>query len=204
VIQEQEFRRVGGTAAITVEVRVIAATNRDVTALVREGRFREDLFYRLNVLRLVLPPLRDRREDIPALAEHFLRQYAAGTEIRGFAPETLALLERHAWPGNVRELENVVERAVSLARGPLVVPADLPDEIAGSAQETDFRAAGILETGGELVTLDEMEKRYLQRVLRETGGNKLKAAKILGIDRRTLYRMAERFGLELDEGSDAG
>jgi transcriptional regulator with PAS, ATPase and Fis domain len=204
VMQEQEFRRVGGTVPLKVDVRIIAATNRDLDALVREGRFRDDLFYRLNVLRLVVPPLRERREDIPMLAQHFLQQFGgdAAQPIRGFAQETLVLLERYDWPGNVRELEHVIERAVSLAHGPLVMPSDLPEAIRGAAGETDLQAMGVLDRGGELVTLDELEKRYVLRVLRETGGNKMRAARILGIDRRTLYRMAERFGLELGEDSD--
>ena len=203
VIQEQEFRRVGGTVSIKVDVRVIAATNQDLGVLVKEGRFRDDLFYRLNVLRIVLPPLRDRREDIPMLAYHFLRKYGgtASQPIRGFVPDTMALLHRHDWPGNVRELENVIERAISLAHGPLIVPDDLPAEVRRAGRDGEMPPVGVLESGDGLITLDELEKRYLVRVLKETGGNKMKAAKILGIDRRTLYRMAERFGLELGEES---
>jgi len=201
VIQEQEVRRVGGTAAIKVDVRIIAATNKDLSRMIKEGRFREDLFYRLNVVRIVLPPLRDRKEDIPMLAYHCLQKIAAGDghPIHGFVPETIDLLAGYHWPGNVRELENVIERAVSLAHGPLVLPSDLPEAV---RQAT---VAPPEEDG--LVTLEELEKRYLQKVLRETRGNKMKAARILGIDRRTLYRMAERFGLELQEdgeGADRG
>lgn len=195
VIQEQEVRRVGGTASQKVDVRIIAATNKDLARLVKEGRFREDLFYRLNVVRILLPPLRDRQEDIPMLAHHFLQKFSLGRAqpIRGFVPETMDWLRRYRWPGNVRELENVIERAVSLAHGPLLLPNDLPEAV---------RQAGTAPVQDEgLLTLDEVEKRHLMRVLRETGGNKAKAAKVLGIDRRTLYRMAQRFGLELeDEG----
>nr|MBI3613042.1 sigma-54-dependent Fis family transcriptional regulator [Nitrospirota bacterium] len=204
VLQEQEVRRVGGTAVIRLDCRLIAATNRDLAALVKEGRFREDLFYRLNVVRITLPPLRERREDIPMLAHHFLQQGAGGPThpIRGFLPETMACLQHYAWPGNVRELENVIERVVSLSRGPLVLPSDLPD-VVRQARGDAVAGLGGRATGasGALLTLEEMEKRYLQQVLQETGGNKVQAAKILGIDRRTLYRMAERFGLDLGEGS---
>jgi len=203
VLQEQEVRRVGSTVALRLDCRIIVATNRDMAALVKEGRFREDLFYRLNVVRILLPPLRDRREDIPMLAHHFLQQCSGGDSpaIRGFLPETMACLQRYGWPGNVRELENVIERVVSLSRGPLVLPSDLPEAVrqigAGSTVGSAGDTAG---QSGALPTLEEMEKRYLQQVLQETGGNKVQAAKILGIDRRTLYRMAERFGLELGEG----
>jgi DNA-binding NtrC family response regulator len=199
VIQEQEVRRVGGTVPLKVDVRIIAATNKDLEKLVKESRFREDLYYRLNVVRIVLPPLRERKEDIPMLAYHCLQKIGAGSRrvIHGFVPDTIELLQRYHWPGNVRELENVIERAVSLAHGPLLLPTDLPDTIR--------HAPSTPTDDNELLTLDELEKRYLQKVLRETGGNKVKAARILGIDRRTLYRMAERFGLELqDDIPEAG
>jgi DNA-binding NtrC family response regulator len=197
VIQEQEVRRVGSTASVKVDVRIIAATNRDLAQLVKNGKFRDDLFYRLNVVRIVLPPLRERREDIPMLAHHFLQKVSSanGLPVRGFVPETMALLERYHWPGNVRELENVIERTVSLVPGPLIMPDDLPEEV---------RKADAPPVGGDeaLLTLEEVEKRHLHRVLRATGGNKVRAAKILGIDRRTLYRMAERFGIDLGEGDE--
>ncbi|MDE3224605.1 MAG: sigma-54-dependent Fis family transcriptional regulator [Nitrospirota bacterium] len=204
VLQEQEVRRVGGTAVVRLDCRLVGATNQDLATLVKEGRFREDLFYRLNVVRIPLPPLRQRREDIPMLAHHFLQQCAGGQPhpIRGFLPETMACLQQYAWPGNVREIENVIERVVSLSRGPLVLPSDLPEAIrqaqSGSTAGTGGHAPG---ESGAWLTLEEMEKQYLQRVLQETRGNKVQAAKILGIDRRTLYRMAERFGLDLGEGS---
>jgi transcriptional regulator with PAS, ATPase and Fis domain len=167
--------------------------------MVKEGCFREDLFYRLNVVRIALPPLRERREDIPTLAHHFLQKIslASPQTIRGFVPETMELLQRYHWPGNVRELENVIERAVSLAHGPLLLPNDLPEVI------RQARPAPVQEDG--LLTLEELEKRHLMKVLREAGGNKVRAAKILGIDRRTLYRMAQRFGLQLeDDGGESG
>lgn len=200
VIQEQEVRHVGGTVSNKVDVRIIAATNKDLARLVKDGTFREDLFYRLNVVRIVVPPLRERREDIPMLAHHFLQKAGRdhGAAIRGFVPEAMRLLQHYEWPGNVRELENVIERAVSLARGPLILPEDLPETVRCASSDAVTVLPG--ETG-ELVSLEELEKRYLLRVLKETGNNKVRAAKLLGIDRRTLYRMAERFAIDLgDDG----
>lgn len=202
VLQEQEVRRVGGTASTNVDVRIIAATNRDLSQLVKEGKFREDLFYRLNVVRIVMPPLRERQEDIPMLAHHFLQKFSSenGQMIRGFIPDTMALLRRYHWPGNVRELENVIERAVSLTHGPLILPDDLPNPVRQTPSNS-LAPAALPGQDGDLISLDELEKQYLVRVLKECSHNKLRAAKILGIDRRTLYRMAERFGLDLgDEG----
>lgn len=202
VIQEQEVRRVGGTASTKVDVRIIAATNRDLSQLVKEGKFREDLFYRLNVVRIVMPPLRERREDIPMLAHHFLQKVSSenGQVIRGFIPATMAILQSYHWPGNVRELENVIERAVSLTHGPLILPDDLPDPVRQAPSDL-LASAALPGRDGALVSLDELEKQYLIRVLRECNHNKVRAAKILGIDRRTLYRMAERFGLDLGDDS---
>jgi two-component system, NtrC family, response regulator AtoC len=203
VMQDHEVRRVGGTASIKVDVRIIAATNRDLEQFVKDGKFRDDLFYRLNVVRITLPPLKERQEDIPMLAHHFLQKCAAGatTAVRGFHPDTLESLKRYRWPGNVRELENAIERAVSLSHGPLLTPDDLPAAIRQASNPTDQKP-DIPETAESVyLTLEEVEKRHLMRVLKETKGNKVKAAKILGIDRRTLYRMAERFGLDL--GPDA-
>jgi len=206
VIQEQEVRRVGGTGSIKVDVRIVAATNRNLASLVKEGRFREDLLYRLIVVRIGLLRVRERREVIAMLAHHFLQKFSGGTtsQITGFVPDALELLQRYHWPGNVRELENAIERAVSLSHGPLVLPDDLPDTIrnagAMSCDDTVGKGSGKEEA---LLTLDEVQKRHLMRVLRETGGNKARAAKILGIDRRTLYRMAERFGLEMGEEGES-
>ncbi len=206
VIQEQEVRRVGGTTSRRVDVRIIAATNRDLARQVKEGRFREDLYYRLNVVRIVLPPLRDRREDIPMLANHFLRKFSVSNQVAAsFVPETMSLLQGYPWPGNVRELENVVERAISLAHGPLIMPSDLPESLrTATILSLDERGTRRDSQDSAMLTLDEVDKRHLVRVLRETGGNKVKAAKIMGIDRRTLYRMAERFGIDLgDEPGEA-
>jgi transcriptional regulator with PAS, ATPase and Fis domain len=203
VMQDHEVRRVGGTHSIKVDVRIIAATNRDLEQFVKEGKFRDDLFYRLNVVRITLPSLTERQEDIPMLAHYFLQKCATGTTtpVRGFHPDTMELLNRYRWPGNVRELENAIERAVSLSHGPLLTPDDLPAAIRQAPIYADAKPESPDATEPVCLTLEEVEKRHLVRVLKETKGNKVKASKILGIDRRTLYRMAERFGLDLgDEG----
>lgn len=205
VMQDQEVRRVGGTTSTRVDVRIIAATNRDLEQLVKEGKFRNDLFYRLKVVPITLPSLAERREDIPMLVHHFLQKCAAGTEhaVCGVLPETMALLTDYRWPGNVRELENVIERAVSLSHGPVLTPEDLPKVIRqGALTETETRYPLTNPHDEVSLTLEEVEKRHLIRVLKETNRNKVKAAKILGIDRRTLYRMAERFGLDLGEEAE--
>jgi DNA-binding NtrC family response regulator len=206
VMQDQEVRRVGGTNSIKVDVRMIAATNRDLEQLVKEGKFRDDLFYRLNVVRITLPSLKEREEDIPMLAHHFLHKCAGGatTAVRGFHPDTMECLQRYRWPGNVRELENAIERAVSLSHGPLLTPDDLPAQIRQAPAPAAHRPDMPDTAESVYLTLEEVEKRHLVRVLKETKGNKVKAAKILGIDRRTLYRMAERFGLDLGPDAEGG
>jgi DNA-binding NtrC family response regulator len=190
-LQERVVRRVGGNAPIPVDVRFIAATNRDLRKAVDEGRFREDLYFRLDVVTMSVPPLRERPEDVPLLAQHFLSKYATSTgkAIRGFARETLALLERHAWPGNVRELEHAVERAVALSSSELLLPDDFPPGL---------RAPGPrgLTLPRPHMTLDEVKRWYIEQVLVETGGNKVRAADILGVDRRTLYRSLDRLTVE--------
>jgi DNA-binding NtrC family response regulator len=205
VMQDQEVRRVGGTGSVKVDVRIIAATNRDLELLVKEGKFRDDLFYRLKVVPIKLPALVERREDIPMLVHHFLQKCAAGATptVRGVLPETMALLTQYRWPGNVRELENAIERAVSLSHGPLLTPDDLPESVRQESMDGIQGRVPHGDLAGDAnLTLEEVEKRHLMLVLKETRGNKVKAAKILGIDRRTLYRMAERFGLDLGEEGD--
>ncbi len=204
VMQDQEVRRVGGTTSTKVDVRIIAATNRDLEQLVKEGKFRDDLYYRLKVVPITLPSLADRKDDIPMLVHHFLHKCAAGAAhaVRGVLPETLELLQQYRWPGNVRELENAIERAVSLSHGPLLTPEDLPEGIREGAESIEEKQPGKDQTDEGALSLEEVEKRHLIRVLKETKGNKVKAAKILGIDRRTLYRMAERFGLELGDEAE--
>jgi two-component system response regulator HydG len=186
VLQEGEFERVGGTRTLRVDVRIVAATNQDLATLVRERRFREDLYYRLNVITVTAPPLRERREDVPVLAEHFLRVYAAKnnrTLDEGFSEDALRRLEGYSWPGNVRELENVVERAVVLARGRRVEVEDLPDSVAGATPLPE--GALTIKIGTPLA---EVEQRMLEETLRATKGNKTLTAKILGIDPKTVFR----------------
>jgi DNA-binding NtrC family response regulator len=196
-LESGEIRPVGGTAAHHVDVRVIAATNRDLERAATEGRFRQDLYYRLNVIRIRIPALRERVEDIPLLVDHFLRTAARrsgrGAQLSGAAVDAL---RAYVWPGNVRELENTLERLVLALPDGTIDVDDLPQPLrrAGPALEERLFA--------DLPTLDEIEKRYLRHVLVAVGGNRSRAADVLGIDRRTLYRMAERFGLELDEKTD--
>lgn len=183
-LQEGEFDRLGATAPTRVDVRVIAATNRDLEEEMRAGSFREDLYYRLNVVNLQIPPLRDRREDIPLLAEHFLDRYRTKNrrEIHGLSREALGGLSAYSWPGNVRELENVVERAVVLDRDGVIDTDDLPDHISETPHEQ--RSLSIpLGT-----SLDEIERRVIHETLRMTDGDKKLAAKLLGIATRTIYR----------------
>jgi DNA-binding NtrC family response regulator len=195
-LQERVIRRVGGRENIEVDVRVIAATNQDIAEAVRKGEFREDLYYRLNVVNLYLPELRERREDIPLLIDHFLQRYAAANhqEPRRFSPEALRLLLSYAWPGNVRELQNAVEHALTIGIEPELTIADLPPQISGLVS-----AGSAPEPVDAGRTLAEVERRHIFRILEETGGNHVRAAEILGIDRRTLYRKLERYKVPADQ-----
>ncbi|MCC6544673.1 MAG: sigma-54-dependent Fis family transcriptional regulator [Nitrospirae bacterium] len=198
MIQEKEIRRVGSTEPVYVNVRIVAATNQPLDRKVKEGGFREDLLYRLKVVTITLPPLRERREDIPLLAGYFLKKYTAeaGKDVSGFSPQAMDLLCRYSWSGNVRELQHTIERAVVLTTNTVILPDDLPEQVRyNSYPEDDLPPF-------KLMPLDELEKLYLMRVLKETGGNKSEAAKILGVDRRTLYRMAERHRLNLTDKED--
>ena len=188
VLEEKEFTRVGGNELIKVDVRVISATNRDIKKAVAKGQFREDLYYRLNVVTIELPPLRERREDIPLLAQHFLKEFALENqkEIAGFSPEATDFLLRYEWPGNVRELENAIERAVILAKDSHIEVADLPQE---SLTMTHSVPSG--------KDLGEVEKNHILNILNETGGNYSEAARILGISRMTLYNKAKAYGLNV-------
>ena len=189
VLQEQEVKPVGGTETIPVDVRIVAATHRDLAELVSSGRFREDLYYRLHVVGLRVPPLRERPEDVPVLAEHFLRRFASLSRRRldGFSPGAMAALKSYQWPGNVRELENVVDRAVALAPGSRVEASDLPAEVVGQVVAAGPAAAG------DALSLDEVVRRHVLSVLTAADGNKSKAAKLLGVPRRTLYRLLTRY-----------
>jgi DNA-binding NtrC family response regulator len=205
-LQEGEIRRVGSNHTIKTDARVIAATNRDVESEVREGRFRQDLFYRLNAVTLHLPPLRERREDIMPLARHFAERAARpGSEPVSFSRDAVQALMLYEWPGNIRELENAVVRAVALCDRS-VRPEDLPERVRAAhaaalveqphpAQEQS-NGAGTNESEEKLLTLSELEARHVARVLNSTGGNKQAAARVLGIDRTTLQRMLKRHGIE--------
>jgi DNA-binding NtrC family response regulator len=191
VLQERELRPLGAARSEKVDVRVLSATNRDLAQRMREGAFREDLFYRLNVIEVMLPPLRDRAEDVLPLAEHFLTEAGArsGKRIHTFTQPALKILLAYPWPGNVRELENVIERAVALAEADQIGPDDLPSQVR-ERRSADV-LAGALARG---LTLAELEREYINRVLQAEGGNKTRAAQRLGLDRKTLYRKLEEYG----------
>jgi len=189
VLQERSFYRVGGTEEVQVDVRVIAATHKDLRALVEEGKFREDLYYRLNVIEIHIPPLRERREDIPLLAEHFVERlsHELGKPVEEIEQDAMRLLMDHAWPGNVRELENAIERAIVSCRGRTLTAEDfsfLRNNGPAKAQIPDN------------LTLAEMERLMIEATLRRTGGNVKEAAASLGIDRSTLYEKLKRYGIE--------
>jgi two-component system response regulator HydG len=189
VLQERELTRVGGEEVVSVDVRLIAATNRQLPERIRAGTFREDLYYRLNVVGLDLPPLRERREDIALLVQHFLEALAAKNRkpVRGFTPQAMDGLLRHDWPGNVRELVNAVERGVVLCRGEFIDLADLPLPPAPAAAEASAATAG----DG---SLEELERRAVLETLATTGGNKSETARRLGITRKTLHQKLKRYG----------
>ncbi len=193
VIQEKELMRLGGTKAIKVDVRFIAATNRNLQEEVKEGHFRQDLFFRINVVSLQIPPLAERKDDIPLLIHHFIKKYATVTnkQIKNVSPEVVDILLNYDFPGNVRELENIIERGVALASGDTIEPIHLPEDLRGTYMQT-FRK----KTGGGLPSLAEQEKAYIEWVLSETGGNKTAAAEALGIDRVSLWRKLKKYGLE--------
>jgi len=213
VLQEREFERVGGTEPIRTDVRVIAATHHDLEKMVRENKFREDLFYRLNVIQINIPPLRKRKDDIIPLAEHFLRKYqpgkGGGTKV--FTPETLKALRAYDWPGNVRELENAVQRAVTLAQGDKIFPDALPPQIFKPGQGVTISFENFLEEKladlvdrlggldhGEIysMVIQRVEKPLLTLVLRKTEGNQVRAASLLGINRNTLRKKIRELGIK--------
>jgi len=214
-LQERTIERVGGQESLRVDVRVLAATNRDLETMMREGRFREDLFYRLNVVTVTLPPLRERRRDIPLLVEHLLAKYAAELGERGVAPEALDRLVGHDWPGNVRELENVVQRAMVMATTGVILPEHLPigpvsaaASVAIDATLEEIIERKLLECVRGLrehasanlydLMIGLVEKPLLRAVLRETGGNQVRAANILGINRNTLRKKLTEHGIDPD------
>jgi DNA-binding NtrC family response regulator len=193
VLQEGVVTRIGGSKSIQVDVRVLAATNKDLESEIAEGRFREDLLYRLNVVPIEVPPLRDRLEDIPALVAHFAEQLATGAGVPGkrFAEDAISRLQERSWPGNVRELANAVERAVILCRGSVLQPMDFDQQIRDAATYParpaivpDVGAPG--GAGGTDYNLDALERVAIERALAATGGNRTRAARLLGISERTL------------------
>jgi DNA-binding NtrC family response regulator len=194
VLQERMVRPVGGNAELPIDVRVIAATHRDLESAIEEGRFREDLFYRINVVNIQMPPLRARGGDILPLAQRFVAEFALRSrkEVTGIAPAAAERLLTYAWPGNVRELQNCMERAVALARFEQIAVDDLPEKI------RDYRRSHVIvasDDPSELVPMEEVERRYVIRVMEAVGNNKTAAARILGIDRKRLYRWIERLGI---------
>jgi DNA-binding NtrC family response regulator len=192
VIQEKEVQPLGATVPVKIDVRFIAATNRDVQDMVKQGSFRQDLYFRLNVVNLHIPALSARKEDVPLLAHHFLAKHAAtmGKDVTELAPDALDLLRTYDFPGNVRELENIIERGVALTTGHSIEPAHLPDDLRELSIRT-FR-----KKAGRIPTLEEQEQEYISWVLQEAGGNQTHAAHLLGIDRVSLWRKLKRYEVE--------
>ncbi len=189
VIQEKEITRVGGTRSIKVDVRFLAATNRDLQEEVKRGNFRQDLFFRINVVSLCIPPLAERKNDIPLLIHHFMAKYATlmNKDIREVSPEVIDILTGYDFPGNVRELENIIERGVAMANGDTIEAAHLPEDLRGMTMQT-FR-----KREGKYPTLEELEKSYIEWILKETGDNRTEGAKALGIDRVSLWRKLKKY-----------
>ena len=200
-LQERRIRRVGGTFEIPVDVRVVAATNRDLRAMVGDGRFRDDLYYRINVLSIDVPPLRERREDIPVLIDFFVRKHTKNTSrlIKGLAPETKRILQDYGWPGNVRQLRNVVHKSLVLSRGDLISPEDLPSEV---RQESSSVATGGFKLPAEGINFEEVEKNLILQAMDQTDYNITKAAKLLGLTFRTLQYRLEKYGIKRPDEKD--
>ena len=194
VLQEREFERVGGSELVKVDVRVISATNKDIEEAVKKGEFREDLYYRISVFPIKIPPLRERKEDIPLLAEHFLKKYAEreGKEVHSIAPDALELLMAYHWPGNVRELENAIERAVILASTSEIVVNDLPTSVRSIGERKVVEQNGALNSW-----IEKLEEEALRKALLECEGNVSLTARKLGIGRATVYRKAKKYGLPI-------
>src|SRR2546425_4289292 len=200
-LQERKIRRVGGTHEINVDVRVIAATNRDLRAMVADGRFRDDLYYRLNVLSIDVPPLRERREDIPVLIDYFLKKHTRNTSrlVRGLTSETKKLMLDYSWPGNVRQLESAIERAILLCEGDMIIPDDLPTEV---RQESQIVATGGFKLPAEGISFEEVEKNLILQAMDQTDYNITKAAKLLGLTFRTLQYRLEKFGIKRGDSKE--
>ena len=194
VLEERTFERVGGEASISVDIRIIAATNRDLSAYVKQGKFREDLFFRLNVVDIMLPPLKERAGDIPLLTVRFLKEYADrnGKKIEGITPDAMALLSRYAWPGNVRELRNTMEKMVVLSQSARLDVNDVPPNIREAIKHVEEHAATALLVDGSLA---DTEKQKILAVLKKNDENRTRAADELGISRRTLHRKLREYGV---------
>src|SRR5260370_11026318 len=201
-LQERRIRRVGGTHEMPIDVRVVGATNRDLRAMVSDGRFRDDLYYRINVLSIDVPPLRERREDIPVLIDYFLKKHTRNTSrlVKGLKPETRRMLHDYGWPGNVRQLESAIERAILLCEGDMITIDDLPSEV---RQETGAATTGGFKLPAEGINFEEVEKNLILQAMDQTDYNITKAAKLLGLTFRTLQYRLEKFGIRKSDGKGA-
>jgi len=200
-LQERKIRRVGGTHEISTDVRVIAATNRDLRAMVADGRFRDDLYYRINVLSIDVPPLRERSEDIPVLIDYFLKKHTRNTSrlITGLTPDTKKLMSDYSWPGNVRQLESAIERAILLAEGDQITVEDLPSEV---RQDVGPAPDGAFKLPSEGINFEEVERNLIMQAMDKTDYNITKAAKLLGLTFRTLQYRLEKFGIKRPDGKE--
>jgi DNA-binding NtrC family response regulator len=198
-LQEREIRRVGGNRTIKVDVRVVAATNRDLRAMVGDGRFRDDLYYRINVLSVDVPPLRERRDDIPVLIDYFLKKHTRNTSrlVRGLTPETRRMMMDYSWPGNVRQLESAIERAILLCEGDLITVEDMPLEV---RQEARPATEGAFKLPPEGISFEDVERSLIIQAMEQTDYNITKSAKLLGLTFRTLQYRLEKFGIKRPEG----
>jgi len=201
VLQERKFRRLGGTEEIDADIRILAATNRDLTRMVAEGTFREDLFYRINVIPLRVPPLRERQEDVPLLAEHFVARFAEqmGKPVTGISGDALTLLKQYGWPGNIRELENAMERAVALERTPMILPDSLPEQLNRTPTDAPppSPADAFPDAGFDLERhVQDIEREYIAEALRRAGGVKVKAAELLGMSFRSFRYYTKKYNLK--------
>lgn len=200
VLQEKQFERVGGSETIKVDVRIVAATNRDLEKALKDGSFRSDLYYRLNVITIRIPPLRERLDDLPELVKHFIQKYSkeTGRHIEGISPKGLEILKNYSWPGNIRELENCIERGVILAQSSILQPEDLLLRGGQEGLPSCNQNCESPETG---LSLKEMERQYIEKTLNACGWNQSKAAGLLKIDRKTLHSKILEYGLSKSEGS---
>src|SRR3954452_19036427 len=200
-LQEHKIRRVGGTRTIKIDVRVVAATNRDLRAMVADGRFRDDLYCRINVLSIDAPPLRERREDIPVLIDFFLKKHTRNTSrlVRGLTPETKKLMTEYSWPGNVRQLESAIERAILLCEGDYITVEDLPSDL---RQDVGPQSDGAFKLPSEGINFEDVERDLITQAMEQTDYNITKAAKLLGLTFRTLQYRLEKFGIKKPDGND--